>query len=58
MMRDNTNVNHLEHVHQCLGCMREYGDRWDEFLTLEDLTTEEVTELLKIRSQFDKIAVR
>ena len=44
----------LKDVHQHLEYVREYGDRWDEFLTLEDLTTEEVTELLKIRSQFDR----
>ena len=44
----------LKDVHQRLGYVREYGDRWDEFLTLEDLTTEEITELLKIRSQFDR----
>ena len=47
----------LKDVHQRLGYVREYGDRWDEFLTLEDLTTEEITELLKIRSQFDRYLV-
>ena len=46
-----------ERCYQCLGYVREYDDRWDEFLTLEDLTTEEITELLKIRSQFDRYLV-
>ena len=48
----------LKDIHQHLGCIREYGDRWDEFISLEDLTTEEITELLKIRSQFDRYLVK
>ena len=47
----------LKDVHQRLGYVREYADRWDKFLTLEDLTPEEITELLKIRSQFDRYLV-
>ena len=47
----------LRDVHQRLGYVREYADRWDKFLTLEDLTPEEITELLKIRSQFDRYLV-
>ena len=47
----------LKDVHQKLGYVREYADRWDEFLALEDLAPEEITELLKIRSEFDRYLV-
>ncbi len=47
----------LRDVHQQFGYERHYADRLDEFLTLQDLTPEESTELLKIRSEFDRYLV-
>jgi hypothetical protein len=47
----------LKDVHQRLGYQRHYADRLDEFLTLADLTPAETTELMNIRSEFDRYLV-
>lgn len=47
----------LKDVYQKLDYERHYADRIDEFLTLGDLTEAETTELLKIRSEFDRYLV-
>lgn len=47
----------LKDVHQKLDYERHYADQIDEFLTLGDLTEAETTELLKIRSEFDRYLV-
>ena len=47
----------LKDVHQKLDYERHYADQIDEFLTLCDLTEAETTELLKIRSEFDRYLV-
>jgi hypothetical protein len=47
----------LKEVQQQFGYERHYTDRLYEFLTLVDLTPEEITELLNIRSEFDRYLV-
>jgi hypothetical protein len=47
----------LKDVHRRLGYQRHYADRLDEFLTLADLTPAETTELMNIRSEFDRYLV-
>ncbi len=47
----------LKDVHRRLGYQRHYADRLDEFLTLTDLTPAETTELMNIRSEFDRYLV-
>jgi hypothetical protein len=51
------NTLSLKDVHQRLGYQRHYADRLDEFLTLENLTPTETTELMNIRSEFDRYLV-
>jgi hypothetical protein len=51
------NTLSLKDVHQRLGYQRHYADRLDEFLTLENLTPAETTELMNIRSEFDRYLV-
>jgi hypothetical protein len=51
------NTLSLKDVHQRLGYQRHYADRLDQFLTLEHLTAAETTELMNIRSEFDRYLV-
>jgi hypothetical protein len=51
------NTLSLKDVPQRLGYQRHYADRLDEFLTLESLTPAETTELMNIRSEFDRYLV-
>jgi hypothetical protein len=51
------NTLSLKDVHQRLGYQRHYADRLDQFLILENLTPAETTELMNIRSEFDRYLV-
>jgi hypothetical protein len=51
------NTLSLRDVHQRLGYQRHYADRLDQFLTLTNLTPAETTELMNIRSEFDRYLV-
>jgi hypothetical protein len=47
----------VKDVHQRLGYVREYADRFEDYLVLLDLAAEERSELLEIRSEFDRYLV-
>jgi hypothetical protein len=47
----------LKDVHERFGYQRHYADRLEQFLTLTDLTPAEMTELMNIRSEFDRYLV-
>jgi hypothetical protein len=51
------NTLSLKDVHQRLGYQRHYADQLDQFLTLTNLTPAETTELMNIRSEFDRYLV-
>jgi hypothetical protein len=57
MVTVQANTLSLKDVHQRLGCQRHYADRFDQFLTLTNLTPAETTELMNIRSEFDRYLV-
>jgi hypothetical protein len=57
MVAIQANTLSLRDVHQRLGYQRHYADRLDEFLTLTNLTPAETTELMNIRSEFDRYLV-
>jgi hypothetical protein len=51
------NTLKVKDVHQQLGYVRAYGERFDTVLKLDALSEDEVTELLQIRSDFDRYLV-
>jgi hypothetical protein len=57
MVSIQANTLSLRDVHQRLGYQRHYADRLDQFLTLANLTPAETTELMNIRSEFDRYLV-
>ncbi len=57
MVTVQANTLSLKDVHQRLGYQRHYADRLADFLTLTDLTPAETTELMNIRSEFDRYLV-
>jgi hypothetical protein len=51
------NTLKVKDVHQRLGYTRAYSDRFDTILKLNDLEAQELTELLQIRSDFDRYLI-
>ncbi|NJM46673.1 MAG: restriction endonuclease subunit R [Alkalinema sp. RU_4_3] len=57
MVTVQANTLRLKDVHERLGYQRYYADQFEDFLILTELTDHETTELLNIRSEFDRYLV-